>query len=176
MTIVQKFKHAVTAALYPANPKCAVCKRDLIFEKGMICSRCHQVIKFIGDNACIKCGIILDEGSDSKICLRCRQTPFLFSGGVSLFVYDKISRGMILDFKYNNNPYGAYCCGSMLADKLLDTDWFKNIDIITCVPASKEAIKKRGYNQSALIADAMREKCDIIIDNQIMIKTHDSKD
>ncbi len=44
------------------------------------------------------------------------------------------------------------------------------------MPASNETFKKRGYNQSELIANAFKEKCDIIINNNIMIKKIDLKD
>lgn len=176
MLVIEKIKKSINTLLYPTNPKCAVCGRNLIFETGMLCSRCLRSVKFIGDITCIKCGDKLDEGAQFQLCQKCRETQFSFEGGVSLFEYDTVSRGLILDFKYNNNSYGAHCCGLMLADKVLKTAWFKEIDIITSVPASEEAIKTRGYNQSELIANAFKEKCDIIINNNIIKKKLDLKD
>lgn len=176
MPMLNKVKTALVSAIYPSNPKCVLCKRNLIFDAGMLCSRCRRSLKFIGEDTCIKCGDNLDHNSSNNLCRRCSETQFSFEGGVSLFVYDAVSREMILDFKYHNNPYGAHCCGLMLADKLLKTPWFNGVEMVTSVPASKEAVKKRGYNQSEVIANALKERCDIIINNDIIIKKLDLKD
>lgn len=91
-------------------------------------------------------------------------------------VYDNYSKNIIWDFKFNHNPASASQCGFMLAEKLIKTDWFSTVDIITCVPAGAETLDKRGYNQSALISDAINDKCDIIVNNRLLVKLKEPED
>ena len=82
---------------------------------------------------------------------------------------------IITQLKYNNRPdYGIYI-GQLMADDLIDTDFFKNIDCIIPIPLAKSRQKSRGYNQSEYIAKGIQKIVNIPIETSHVIRTKANK-
>ena len=176
MQLWNNAKKALTTFLFPTIARCSICKRVLFLDEDPFCSNCKDALTFIHSKLCLICGNPIKDDANGQICINCTNKQPLIKDGISLFLYDDLSKTVIYDFKYNNLPDVAYRCGELLSEKLLLTDWIDKIDLMTYVPVSEKTFHDRKYNQSAIIADAINKKCDIIIYNQLFNKKPDVKD
>ena len=176
MRLWNNIKENLIAFLYPTTARCSLCKRVLFLQKDPFCDNCKDKISFVDNKQCLSCGNPISDDSIKQVCINCTDKEIFFRDGISLFLYDDISKSIIYDFKYNNQPDVAYRCGELLSEKLRSADWFNAIDFIAYVPVSEKTFIERKYNQSAIIADAINKKCDIIIYNQLFNKKPDIKD
>ena len=176
MQLWSNTKKALTSFLFPTIARCSICKRVLFTTEDPFCGNCKDSITFIDSKLCLSCGNPIKHDSHMQLCINCTDKEHFFKDGISLFLYDDVSKAVIYDFKYNDLPDVAYRCGELLSEKLLSTDWIDKIDFMTYVPVSEKTFRERKYNQSAIIADAINKKCDIIIYNQLFDKKPDIKD
>lgn len=64
--------------------------------------------------------------------------------------------GRLLDaIKYQHQPQLAVELGKMMAQELIATDFFEGIDALQAIPLHPNRERKRGYNQSELIAQGI---------------------
>jgi ComF family protein len=74
----------------------------------------------------------------------------------------------MMDFKYHNKGY----LGEKLGDILYDRISLENleIDVIIAVPVSRERLKKRGYNQSELMARRLGARMNVPVDSKSLVR------
>lgn len=113
---------------------------------------------------CYVCGRFVDGVKDVMICSDCMRqvevtkfkTEYMFLSTKyylsfsSVIAYNTIAKKLLMKIKYNQDAYIAHLMGEWMLP-LIDTD----VEYIVPVPVSKKRQKKRGYNQSALIADVI---------------------
>ncbi|MGL5354843.1 MAG: ComF family protein [Clostridium sp.] len=82
-------------------------------------------------------------------------------------------KDLILAFKYKEN----YLAGTILGEVLCETIESNNLefDIVAYVPLSKESMKKRGFNQSEILAKKVSEKYNVPI-SKALIKIKETKE
>lgn len=117
--------------LFP--PKCVLCKSLLTKNETDFCTTCHQ-------NA-----------------PECEKSRFRFSflaGWAAVWYYKDTVRSSILRYKFYGKRHYAPAYGRRLALKL-QADGLDNFDILTFVPISSLRKLVRGYDQVALLADAV---------------------
>jgi ComF family protein len=136
-----KIIEAFLEMLYP--PKCIVCGRAINSEG--YCRRCENKIQPIEGETCFGCGL------EKKLC-RCRWYIYHFDGITAPYYNQDYAKQAIYDFKFK----GLYRCvntfADVMSDKVVETFGIENIDIVCCVPLSKEGFARRGFNQSELFA------------------------
>lgn len=116
--------------LYP--PKCVFCGKILEPAGGFVCKVCKEKLPYT------RGAEIKRRGEFFDFCL----APLYYRGSV---------RDSILDFKFGNRPGRAEGYAALISEcagENLDVD----IDLITWAPISKKRFRKRGYDQSRLIA------------------------
>jgi ComF family protein len=59
---------------------------------------------------------------------------------------------IIYRLKYNNRPDIGEDMGHVMAQELLSTGFFSDIDVLLPVPLSRKRLRQRGYNQSEMLA------------------------
>ena len=72
--------------------------------------------------------------------------------------------------KYGNCVYVAKTIGEFLAREF-NSDKFGLIDVVTCVPISKEKLKLRGYNQTEEILKEFVKHCNISFSTTLLKRT-----
>ena len=87
-----------------------------------------------------------------------------------MFIYDGIIRKKIIKYKFLNSPYLYKFFSNIILDDLKLVDYIKNFDIIIPVPIHKKRKKKRGYNQSELIAKEISKKLKIQLQLNVLYK------
>lgn len=81
-------------------------------------------------------------------------------------------QSMMHALKYRGRTDIGHKLGTMLARELSQSDFFADIDLLVPVPLHPKKFKKRGYNQSAILALAISEITNIPISENNLTRTH----
>lgn len=84
--------------------------------------------------------------------------------------YDDISKQIIRLAKEENNGYALNCIGKLIYEKLISDNLLQNVQMIIPVPLHKKDKRKRGYNQSELIAAEISGLSGIKLEKRMIIK------
>lgn len=133
--------------IYP--PKCMYCGELIgIGKDRWLCEDCLDEIKIIEEPRCEKCGRPLDaEG----LCADCRENKPYYEKGWAVYEYKGNVRNAIRRYKYKNHKEYAIPFGRQTTEMIEGI----NAPIIDClvpVPLYYKKKKRRGYNQSELLA------------------------
>lgn len=115
---------------------------------------------------CILCGGIL-EREETDLCHTCRveapeypgsrvKFPFI-SAWTAVWHYEGHVRRSLLRYKFYNRRNYAGSYGRLLAMKLMKADRV-DFDILTWVPISQKRLRKRGFDQVALLAEKVGQE------------------
>ncbi|MGN0771592.1 MAG: ComF family protein [Christensenellales bacterium] len=161
----------VRQAIFVDKYNCINCGRELNGENRYgLCDECKGKIDFLYESVCHKCG--REEKSEADYCITCQNYDRKFYRNRSVCVYDGVAKSLIHQFKFGGKKYLAEYFANMLADKYLDEEY--DCDMIVAVPISKERQRKRGYNQSRLVAKRLAELLKIEFAGDSLVKTVDN--
>ena len=120
-----------------------------------------MILDFIYPTACGFCGKI----NKDALCKKCENKlkkqvdiniekfkNYEFQEHIYFFEYEGFVRRQILNYKFRNKAYLYKSFGKFIIKNEKFMKFLKSYDIIIPVPISKKRKKKRGYNQSLLIA------------------------
>ncbi len=139
--------------LFNVKWRCVNCNKE-IFEQGYFCDKCKQELPINGGAICQHCGRKLKVAQN--YCTTCKGRLISINKARSVYVYAPPINALIKRMKYNNHRYLVEVFAPDMAN-LYFQNYF-NADIAVFVPATKKAMKRRGYNQSELLA---KEFCKI---------------
>ena len=110
-----------------------------------------------GEHICQVCGVtILDE---ADYCIRCQNQKGEFLLNRSPLIYDGNGQQLILAMKFGRKKYIANTLAAMMADEFIKRNM--NAEIAVFVPMTREEEKKRGFNQSELLARNVAERLNL---------------
>lgn len=142
------------SVLFP--PDCPFCERIMDYREDFVCGSCLQNLPFIWGKRCRQCGKSVTEAT--VLCEDCLKFAHVYKEGRAVFRYEKPVSEAVLRFKYHGRKdYGkifAYWMHRYLGEWIRE----KNIEVIVPVPIHKKRMKKRGYNQAAIIAKEIATK------------------
>lgn len=156
---------------YLFNPKwrCNLCGKE-IFDDGYFCKDCENDLPFIKGNVCDHCGRTLINAQN--YCSTCKENLTAIDKARSVFDYKDGIIGLIHKLKFGNGGYLA----RIFAEQLYGV-YIKNRfdgDLLTFVPMTQKAVRKRGYNQAQLIADELGKLLELPV-VECVSKVKDSK-
>ena len=122
---------------------------DFLFPK--TCGICNKICK---DSLCKKCEINLKRIEKTK--LHHYENKY-FNDHLFIFNYEGIIRQKIIQYKFNDKPYLFETFVKIILNNEKICGIFKKYDIIIPVPMHEKKERKRGYNQSSLIARKIAE-------------------
>jgi ComF family protein len=146
----KKMALAVLDTLLP--PHCLACDAPVAAD-GQFCLPCFRTASFISAPFCAHCGGPLPFGDAGAACTSCTHAPPLFTTARAALRYDETAKKLILPFKYADQPEAARGLAVLMARagaKLL-----AGADVLVPVPLHKSRLRRRRYNQAALLADAL---------------------
>ena len=151
----------VTTA-FPAD--CRVCERPLTrFGRIPVCDACRGSIAPQAAALCARCGEALDVDLESVRlaapegleCFTCRAVPPMFERAVAYAAYEDELRELVHLLKYERMGGLADLLGGYLAETILTLcEHAARELIVVAVPLFPSKERRRGYNQSVLLADA----------------------
>lgn len=160
--------------VYPSF--CEVCGRFL--EKPgekIICRECLSRLKPNLSAHCLVCGRFFDGAGESHVCAACLQAPPPFSRHRSFTKYEGLAKDVVLLFKYRGNEALGKLLGGLVGEALADeVDLWEAVDGVVPVPLHLQKLKKRGYNQAAVLARHLAAPRGLPVFTQCLIKTTDN--
>lgn len=134
---------------------CPFCGRA--FHQG-ICFRCRKKLKTleISEPKCMKCGKPIRH-EEQEYCQDCARARHCFEKGIALWLHKEPINLSIYQYKFHNQRrFGQYYAEEMAKRYgAILKKW--NPDIIIPIPLHWSKLRKRGYNQSAIIAEKLGE-------------------
>jgi len=142
-----------------APPSCTICGQ----VETWLCEDCAPQIRLLTGVICQRCGKLWDQ---SDICPACHHTPLKVAPVRSAFRYDDTIRHIIHALKYR----GATELVTTLSPQLHNSWQQYNLpsDMLVPVPLHPTRERKRGYNQSHIIAQTLSTLCHIPIHSALM--------
>ena len=133
--------------LPPRCPGCGV----IVDGDGRFCPACFSGIEFIGPPQCETCGVpfAYDRGSGS-LCGACNQEPPVWRRARAALTYQGAARAALLRFKFADREHLAAMMAPQMARA--GADLLGNGVLLVPVPLHRWRLWRRGYNQSALLA------------------------
>lgn len=143
--------------------RCPLCG-EVINWKYEYCQGCFDELPYTGEEFCHGCGNI------SSSCI-CHRNENLFSRCYAAFYYLDSAKGGVVYLKNTkNNVFPRLFAEKIRSDIEADPYEFK-ADFIVPVPMSKTKLRKRGFNQAEVLADALGQQLNIPICNDALVKS-----
>lgn len=126
----------VLNVIYSDDRECVLCNEYVRDDKSL-CDKCESKVKLCKNHF---------EINEENFRVKCYSSAY----------YSDVIKELVVKLKYKSD----FKAGEVLVEYMLNTIKSKNIkfDIITYVPSTKEAIKRRGYNQSKYLAKTIGYK------------------
>ena len=130
------------------NFTCDVCGRE-IFDGSRVCAPCRKVLPWNDGLICPFCG---RKVAEPGVCIECKAKPLGVYRARSSFLHEGEAARLVVRFK-RGEKY-LFRTLAELALPLIEKEFHK-AEIVVPVPMSEKARKKRGYNQSELLAESI---------------------
>jgi ComF family protein len=135
---------ALSLALPPRCPGCG----EIVRGDHRFCPRCWGSLRFLGPPCCSGCGAPFDVDADTP-CDGCRARPPIHAGIHAAVAYGEVARAVALGLKYGGRTSLARTAAGLMRRGMPPGD------VLVPVPLHRWRLWSRGYNQAALIADAL---------------------
>jgi ComF family protein len=168
MVISQTFKffgQKLLNLLFPG--RCLSCQVK-VNQAGALCSNCWNSMEFISSPSCSRCSNPFPYDLDDDLCFYCKEEPPEFTKAFAVVKYDEFSDKIIFALKYYDKTDLAYSISKLMLPKLKEIA--SDVDIITCVPIHFNKLKKRGFNQAALLAKHIATELGHKVNPSILLK------
>ena len=141
---------------------CAACGESLLKDEVTVCMKCRYALPRTGyennpDNP-------LAQGFYGRVRFHAVTANFFFakSGKVQHLIHE---------LKYKGNKEAGIFLGQQIGESIKDAPLFQGIDYLVPVPLHPKREKKRGYNQSMMIARGINEVTGIPIGDRYLVRS-----
>ena len=161
-----KVNELIKQLLFPL--RCPVCDEPVRPFGHKICPECLEKRKLLHAPYCMKCGKKLYD--DNELCRDCSRNAHTFIRGRALYEYESVVSS-VYRFKYSGRQEYADFFGEEMAMYL--GEFIQNIqpDALIPVPLHRKRQNKRGYNQAALLADALGWYTGVPVRHDVLFRT-----
>lgn len=161
--------------LFPRT--CFSCGKDLRWQdSGALCAACAKGLKRPGPLVCRRCGVVLKAGGAH--CYHCRGSKareYKCACIRSAFMFNASSRGLIHALKYGGADYLAREMGHLMAVRFCLYPELAPAEMVMPVPLYPKRRRKRGYNQSALLAKQLALGTGLAYDDISLVRGRDTR-
>lgn len=155
--------------------RCPICDRPVRPFGAMICTECANIPEYVGETVCRRCG--KPVAPEQEYCEDCRRNRHLYTRGIAVFTYRSVS-GSLYRFKYERRREYAAFYGKEMSKRLLEeaAGYGKSIlpDFLVPVPVSPQRLRRRGYNQAALLAGEVSARTGIPMREDVLGRKADT--
>lgn len=145
---------------------CAVCNNNLLHGENLLCTHCLADLprtRFHND-------------FNNPVSQMFWGRVYL-QQATALYFFKKGSRyqDLVHHLKYNGRKDIGLYLGNMLGAELSETAFYSDVDFIIPVPLHPKREKKRGYNQSTVIANGMAEQMKKPVQTNILLRKKETE-
>jgi ComF family protein len=133
-------------------PSCLACGVALPQSAILFCPDCLRRITFIREPYCSCCGTVFAAGT-SHLCGRCLRQGWHFDRARAVLVYNETAARAILGLKFGGRKAALATFGRLKEQSRAIRDLVVP-DAIIPVPLHGNRLRRRGFNQSLLLARA----------------------
>ncbi len=152
MKVFQSIKSFFKKYFFNPTWRCLVCGKE-IFEKERFCDDCKKILPYNDGPICAHCG--RKTIAFTEYCSTCKNVLVDLDKCRSAFSYEYPISKLVKDAKYNNAKYLIEFFAEQLSHVYFQN--YFNADYLIYVPMTEKAQKKRGYNQSQILANKLSE-------------------
>jgi len=136
---------------------CLNCEK-IISRDALFCEVCWHKLQFITEPKCQICSypFEIEISFASPICSKCLAKKPSFDRTVTIFRFNEILSKAIGDLKYRDQTFLAQKLARILAPKIKSE--IDNCDVLCVVPLHLKKLRRRKFNQAALIAKKISTK------------------
>jgi ComF family protein len=162
----------------------------LKFNKTTLIHAVEFCLDLIYPPKCVFCGKVMEIGTKYRVCSACKPEamklecpPKYFStrwcdGMAAAWEYKSIVKTSLTRFKFQNKQSYYATFAEEMCRKLREPGGsvsISGIDRIVCVPLHPKKERKRGYNQSLLLACEIARRTGKQLDPDALVKTANTK-
>ncbi|MES2754457.1 MAG: ComF family protein [Pseudomonadota bacterium] len=160
------FRAIADFALPPRCPECGA----LTAADHRFCADCWRALRFVGPPWCALCcaPFAFDRGDDA-VCAKCLDDPPPHDGTRAAVAYGPVAKTVALRLKYAGRTAFAQTAARMMLRALPS-----HAELLVPVPLDRWRLWGRGYNQAALIADALTRLSGVPTARAALVRTRAS--
>ncbi len=147
MKFFEKLSGFFNKNLFNVKWRCISCNRE-IFDGEYFCQECQDELPLLEGKICEHCGRALKRAQN--YCTTCKGKLTSIDKARSVYSYEKPINTLVKKMKYYNGRFLAQAFATELSNVYFKN--YFNADVVVFVPATKKSLKKRGFNQSELLA------------------------
>src|SRR5579875_2754067 len=130
-------------------PRCPCCGDDTSAH-ALLCAACFARMTFITEPVCRCCGVPFAAAAQGPVCVGCAAEPPRFAQARAALRYDEGARSLILPLKHADRVELAAVLAPWMARA--GAAMLNQADVIVPVPLHRARLRRRRYNQAALLA------------------------
>ena len=141
-----------------------------------VCAACGEVLLKDEETVCLKCRFLLPKtGYENHADNPLAQSFYgrvRFHAVTACYFFAKSGKvqHLIHQLKYKGNKEAGVFLGQQLGETIKDAPLFQGIDYLIPVPLHPKRERKRGYNQSLMIARGISEVTGIAIGDKYLVR------
>ena len=155
---------------------CFACGRDLAWRtEDPLCPGCAGSLTPPGPLICQRCGAALKSGGAH--CYACRggkARQYKCRMIRASFVFNPSSRALVHALKYANADYLARYMGRLMGREFAQYPELSEAEVLVPVPLFPKRCRRRGYNQSELLARALAETIGLPVNTAALARVRDT--
>lgn len=163
MNLIRKYFDSFVSLLYPNT--CHACANSLLGNEKVLCTACRLALPETGFCKSI-------ENPVSKLFWG--RIPVEYATSLLFFEKGGKYQTLIHKLKYRGKKDIGIFLGNLLGSSMKDTN-FDRTDIIVSVPLHKAKLRRRGFNQSDIIARGISEITGKPLMNNVLVRKKDTK-
>lgn len=161
---VSQLAGAVVNFVFP--PTCANCNN----VGALLCATCRSEIVLLCGPVCEQCGRPLSTNGSTprSLCPACLRDPLNIRVRAATLYREPVTR-LIHKLKYNQQ----FALAEPLADLMMEAwpAWPERITAVVPIPLHAKREKERGFNQAAVIAEALARRLDLPVESRALRRT-----
>lgn len=146
-----RFLATILDTLFP--PYCAACDTQ-VQSVGTLCAPCFSHLREVKAPYCAQCGAPFAQPGDKGLCAGCMHAMPPYTRARTVWVYNDVSAALVGRLKFQDRTAMLAHYGAALVRA--GGDVLAEVDLVMPVPLHWRRLVARRYNQSALLAYAMR--------------------
>lgn len=151
--------------LYPK--RCIFCD-EVIDPFSELCEECNDNLPKIDDSICYLCGALKTD----CVC-KGRHSNYYDGVAAPLYYEDNVKR-CIHRFKFYDERLNYKGLGDLMTEAMRKFYSDIKFDCVTYIPIRRKNLRKRGYNQSCLLAKRISENTGIPLCEELLVKIYDT--